>query len=74
MLNVFQILVTAPFARLALALCATGALAGCGQKGPLFLPTGEAAAGRATLPQTLNPAAPASAPSTTGTATPAPRP
>jgi predicted small lipoprotein YifL len=80
MLNVFaamprlQILVIAPLARLALALTVVGALAGCGQKGPLFLPTGEAAANRATLPQTLNPVAPASAPSTTGTATPTPRP
>ena len=50
MLNVLQILVSAPLARLALALCAIGALAGCGQKGPLYLPTGEAAANRATLP------------------------
>ncbi len=31
------------------------ALAGCGQKGPLMLPTGPAAVGRATLPQTLRP-------------------
>jgi predicted small lipoprotein YifL len=30
-------------------------LAGCGQKGSLFLPSGDAAAGRATLPQTLRP-------------------
>jgi hypothetical protein len=30
-------------------------LGACGQKGPLFLPTGEAAEGRATLPQTLRP-------------------
>jgi predicted small lipoprotein YifL len=28
---------------------------GCGQKGPLFLPTEPAAAGRATLPETLVP-------------------
>ncbi|WP_236589866.1 lipoprotein [Ramlibacter aurantiacus] len=28
---------------------------GCGQKGPLVLPTGEAAVGRATLPETLLP-------------------
>ncbi len=67
--------------RPALVLCLAAALAGCGQRGPLFLPTGEAAAGRATLPQTLNPAAspaspasPASAPPTTGTANPTPRP
>lgn len=51
-------------------------LAACGQKGPLYLPSGEAAAARATLPQTLNPVPPASAPteSGTGTANPAPRP
>jgi predicted small lipoprotein YifL len=55
-----------------------GSLVACGQKGPLFLPTGEAAAGRATLTETLAPetlrpaqapAAPASAPPT-GTASP----
>lgn len=48
-------------------------LAGCGQKGALFMPTGEAAQGRATLTETLNPAAkpapPASAPPS-GTAAP----
>ena len=51
-------------------------LAACGQKGPLYLPTGEAAAARATLPQTLNPVPAASAPTETGTGTanPAPRP
>lgn len=32
------------------------AIAGCGQKGPLYLPTDAQAPGRATLPQTLNPA------------------
>lgn len=40
-------------------------LAGCGQKGALFIPTEPAAAQRATLPQTLRlgaPAASASAP------------
>lgn len=31
------------------------ALAACGQKGDLFLPTDPAAANRATLPQVLNP-------------------
>ncbi|WP_341686829.1 lipoprotein [Limnohabitans sp.] len=30
-------------------------LTGCGQKGPLVLPSGAEAAHRATLPQTLNP-------------------
>jgi predicted small lipoprotein YifL len=51
-------------------------LSGCGQKGPLYLPTGEAAAARATLPQALNPVPAASAPIETGTGTtnPAPRP
>jgi predicted small lipoprotein YifL len=74
MLNVFQILVSAHALRLALAASVVGALAGCGQKGALYLPTGEAAAARATLPQTLVPAAPASAPSATGTASPIPAP
>jgi predicted small lipoprotein YifL len=32
-------------------------LVGCGQKGPLFLPTEPAAANRATLPETLLPGA-----------------
>jgi len=69
MLNVLQILVSPGSRRLVLAAGVVGALAGCGQKGPLFLPTGEAAAARATLPQTLAPGRPASAP-TTGTADP----
>ena len=30
-------------------------LVGCGQKGPLVLPTSPESQGRATLPQTLNP-------------------
>jgi predicted small lipoprotein YifL len=63
---------------LALAAVAVTAafLAACGQKGPLYLPSGDAAAQRATLPQTLNPAPPASAVTNTGTgqANPAPRP
>ncbi|WP_295855799.1 lipoprotein [uncultured Xylophilus sp.] len=59
MLNVPQILVRA------IALGGSVAvLAGCGQKGPLFLPTGQAAVGRATLPQTLRPRLPGSAPAT----------
>jgi predicted small lipoprotein YifL len=58
------------------AIAGTALLSACGQKGPLFLPTGEAAATRATLPQTLNPTPPASAVTNTGTgaANPAPRP
>lgn len=41
-------------------------LAGCGQRGPLYLPTEPAAAQRASLPQSLDPTAPsrADAPST----------
>lgn len=79
MVGVLQILVS-PFARrVVLALGAAALLAACGQKGPLFLPTGEAAAGRATLPQTLSPStsvAPAQAASTprTGTASPVRQP
>ena len=48
-------------------------LAACGQRGPLYLPTGEAAAGRATLPETLAPSravAPLPASSAPGAATP----
>jgi predicted small lipoprotein YifL len=74
MSSVSQILVSARGPCLVIAAMGVAVLSGCGQKGPLFLPRGEAAAGRATLPQTLNPAPAASAPSTTGTATPAPRP
>jgi predicted small lipoprotein YifL len=57
MFGILQILVTAPAVRAALAVGALVVLGACGQKGPLFLPTGEAAAGRATLPETLSPAA-----------------
>ncbi|MEG0052357.1 MAG: lipoprotein [Comamonas sp.] len=35
----------------------TAALWGCGQRGPLYLPTDPVAAQRATLPETLNPMA-----------------
>ncbi|MGH6627300.1 MAG: LPS translocon maturation chaperone LptM [Burkholderiaceae bacterium] len=68
MLNVCQILV-----RVIVLATSAVALGGCGQKGPLVLPSGTAAAGRATLPETLRsgtqaspptPAAPASAPAT----------
>jgi predicted small lipoprotein YifL len=52
-------------------------LAGCGQKGPLFLPTEPAAANRASLVDTLRPGteapapvAPASTPPVTGTTAP----
>lgn len=55
MLNVSQILVSGPGRVLALAVLVVAPLAGCGQKGPLYLPSDAAAPGRATLPQTLNP-------------------
>jgi predicted small lipoprotein YifL len=69
---VHQILVSARARR---ALLAAGTLvlaAGCGQKGPLYLPTGEAAAGRATLPETLTPGSTTRAvvPSTAASAVP----
>ena len=75
MLNVLQILVRVSGARLVLAAGVVGALAGCGLKGPLYLPTGEVAASRATLPQSLAPASAASAPAMgAGTANPASNP
>lgn len=58
MSGVLQILVSTPARRRPLALAAlagTCLLAACGQKGPLYIPTGEEAAGRRTLPQTLSP-------------------
>jgi predicted small lipoprotein YifL len=79
MSSVEQILVIAPRSALVLAASVVVMLGGCGQKGALYLPTGEAAAHRATLPQALNPTgiaapaapdAPASAPPATGTAAP----
>jgi predicted small lipoprotein YifL len=82
-MRVHQILVSVPSRRLALA--AAGAallLAACGQKGPLFLPTGEAAVGRKSLGEVLAPSTavttplgPASAPPPdAGKAVPVPRP
>jgi predicted small lipoprotein YifL len=56
MFGVLQILVSPSAPRRVLAIVATATLlSACGQKGPLFLPTGEAAAGRATLTETLTP-------------------
>ncbi|WP_298925482.1 lipoprotein [uncultured Ramlibacter sp.] len=74
MLNVSRIPGAAHW-RLALGAALLAALSACGQKGPLFLPTAPAAADRATLTETVRPgatapASPASAPSTTGTASP----
>jgi predicted small lipoprotein YifL len=78
MLNVCRILVSAPLRAAALALAASvvASIAGCGQKGPLFIPTDPAAQNRASLTETIRPAAatppasPASAPPATGTASP----
>ncbi|MES2999125.1 MAG: lipoprotein [Pseudomonadota bacterium] len=70
MRRVLQILVADPLRRVVLAAAMVGALAACGQRGPLFLPTAPAAEGRATLTETLAPARPASAPPVTGTASP----
>lgn len=50
MLKVHQILVSA----LGLVVAGVG-LAGCGQRGPLYLPTEPAAANRATLPDLIRP-------------------
>ena len=61
MLNACQILVSGA----GLAVLVVG-LQGCGQRGPLYMPTGAEAANRATLPQLI---IPGGAP---GNATPAP--
>jgi len=75
MLNVCQILVSGRAGRLVLVASVVALLGACGQTGPLFIPTDSAAQGRATLPETIRPAAtlpagPASAPPATGTASP----
>jgi predicted small lipoprotein YifL len=70
--------VSGPLRRLALGASVVAMLAGCGQKGPLFIPTDPAAQSRASLTETIRPAAatppasPASAPPATGTASPLP--
>ena len=73
MSGVSQILVSPLARRIAAVAGAALLLAACGQKGPLYLPTGEAAAGRASLPETLAPSTavrPAQAASGPGAATP----
>jgi predicted small lipoprotein YifL len=55
MLNLRRILCSALSRRALPAAMALTALAACGQKGDLFLPTDPAAANRATLPQVLSP-------------------
>jgi len=75
MLKVFRILGSPHALARIVGTSALALLAACGQKGPLFLPSGDVAAGRASLPQTLNPMPAASEPNTgTGQANPAPRP
>ena len=64
MFGVHQILVS--------AAAAAFLLAGCGQRGPLYLPTGEAAANRATLPQTLSGRGGTAPPAEPGASAPAP--
>lgn len=54
----------------AAALTLAVAAAGCGQKGPLYIPDTPAAAQRATLPQTVIGGAGAAAPARSGSATP----
>jgi predicted small lipoprotein YifL len=72
MSRVPQILVATRARRLALAVAMGVLLAACGQRGPLYLPAGPSADGRATLMQTFAPAPPASAPPATRTASPIP--
>lgn len=50
-----------------LAVGAAGLVAACGQRGPLYLPTDPAAAGRATLPELMTPDSLRSSPSTSST-------
>jgi predicted small lipoprotein YifL len=70
MFGVHQILVSPSARRRLVAAGALALLSACGQKGPLFLPSGEAAAGRATLPQTLSPSSTAVTPSQAASAVP----
>jgi predicted small lipoprotein YifL len=64
-----QILVSAPVRRLALTAAVVALLAACGQKGPLFLPKGDASVGRSSLPETLSPSTSTNEPAS-GAATP----
>lgn len=59
-----------PCVRVVLVAASALILCGCGQKGSLYLPTEPAAAGRATLPQSLIPSFPASAASAASAPTP----
>jgi predicted small lipoprotein YifL len=69
------ILCSAPALRGACLAAALAAVAGCGQKGALYLPTDAAAAGRATLPQIVLPTGSPSIPTpATGTLSTQPAP
>lgn len=70
MFGVLQILVSPSPRRRLLAAGALLLLAGCGQKGPLYLPTDPAAASRATLPETLTPSSTAVVPARAASALP----
>jgi predicted small lipoprotein YifL len=81
MSNLRRILCSGPWLRALAASAVLVATVGCGQRGPLYLPTEPAAANRATLPQVLNPAGtstsptpapPRQTPNGTGTGTAAP--
>lgn len=58
MLFVDEILVSGPVRTALGGVVLAGALTGCGQSGPLYLPTDPAAQQRATLPQVLLPELP----------------
>lgn len=70
MFGVLQILVSPPAGKLVLATAVVAVLAACGQKGPLFLPNEPAAAGRATLTETLAPSTAVSGPQSPASAAP----
>jgi len=55
MSGVPQILVSARWLRCLGAAALLALMAACGQRGPLYLPQGEAATGRASLPDALAP-------------------
>jgi predicted small lipoprotein YifL len=67
-----QILVSAMPRAFVLSAGVVVLLAACGQKGPLFMPTGPAAANRASLPQTLAPSTAVSTPMSPASAPPPP--
>lgn len=62
MFGVQQIVIGPQWRRLALAAAGVVLLSACGQKGPLFMPKGEAATGRATLGDILSPSTAVTAP------------